>query len=161
MSNSNDPFSAAAGDPSFNPYQTSTASSEVSADLNRDVTGTVRELARWQTFFAVLLSIGVVGMGAIFVFSVIGEDAAGAIGGLACGGSAALLIYGLPALMLFRAASGAREYARTADPNLLGEVMVSQLRFWRTIGILAAIVVGIYGIGIVIAITFGAMGFMQ
>lgn len=161
MSNSNDPFSAASGDPSFNPYQTSTTSAEVSSDLTSDVTGAARELARWQTFFAVLLSIGVVGMGAIFVFSVIGEDAAGAIGGLACGGSAALLLYGLPALMLFRAASGAREYARTGDPNLLGQVMSSQLRFWRTIGILAAIVVGIYGVGIVVAITFGAMGFLQ
>ncbi len=100
-------------------------------------------------------------MAAVFAFSVIGEDAAGAIGGLVCGGSAALLIYGLPAMMLFRAASTARKFARNADAVSMTEMLSGQLRFWRTIGILAAIVMGIYGIGIMIVIGFGAMGFLM
>lgn len=157
-SNSNDPFAASSDAGGFNPYRSTAESSEVSVSLNADATTAARELARWQTFFAVLLLLGAALMGIVILFSAIGEDAAGTIGGLICGGSAALLLYGLPALMLFRAASGARDYARSADPNLMGQLIVSQLRFWRTIGILAAIVVVVYGIGILVAVIFIPMG---
>ncbi len=140
----------------FNPYQATSGPVSLSGD--HTFLGRVAlELARWQTFFAVLMSIGFLGMMGMVMLSMLGgsDDVAEMIGGMACAGVAAILIYGLPAFMLWKAAAGARRYAKSPGSTELAEFASSQLSFWRTVGIIAAIVVGLYAIVFVGMMLFG------
>lgn len=142
--------------PEFNPYQPASGPIAQSGD-EAFLTRTTREMARWQTFFAVLMTLGIlamIGMFAITVASGAG-DLSAAIGGMTCVGGITLLLYGLPAIMLWKAAAGARKYSKTPGRGELAEFASSQLSFWRTIGIIAAIVMGLYAVILVGAMMFG------
>ncbi len=136
----------------FNPYQSSSESPNLPTGDNK-VARASAELARWQTFFAVLMSIAVVGV--ILLFSLSAMSGTSNIGGLFCIVGTSLLMYGLPALMLWKAAAGARKYSRSPGPGELANFTSSQLSFWRTVGILAAIIIGLYAIILVGALLFG------
>jgi hypothetical protein len=113
-------------------------------------------LAWWQSFFAVLMTIGIVCLLGMLSFSMLAGPGGGStLVGLFCVGSFTLLIYGLPAVMLWKASLGARNYSRSPDSHRLVEFAASQVAFWRTIGIIAVVVVGLYGMAFVALTLFG------
>ena len=141
--------------PEFNPYQPTEEQPQASGDHSM-AASSIREIARWQTFFAVLLTIGVLMvMGMIALTSLSSQNAGAAIGSLLCMGGATLLIYGLPAIMLWKAAAAARDYSRSPSPNQLTRFASSQLTFWRTLGIIAALALGMYAVIFLGAMIFG------
>lgn len=144
--------------PPLNPYQAVAESTINPADLSQ-LTSTVSALARWQTMMALLLMVasGMVMLMFVFTFALGGsENFASMVGGLACAGGGMMLIYGLPAFMLWRAASRARDYARTPTESHLVRLASAQLSFWRTTGIIVLIIIGGYGSVVVAAMFLGA-----
>ena len=139
----------------FNPYQP--ADGQPGQQVEPSLLGRkVAELARWQTFFAILMTIGIVGFMGMLAFTLLaGSQPVAALGGLACMGGFMLLIYGLPAVTLWRASASARQYSRSPDSQRLAEFASAQLVFWRTFGIIAALVLGFYAVAIVAAMLIG------
>lgn len=139
----------------FNPYQPADGQPGQQAEpslLGRKVA----ELARWQTFFAILMTIGIVGFLGMLSFTVLaGSETGAALGGIACMGGFMMLIYGLPAVTLWKASASARQYSRSPDSERLAEFASAQLVFWRTVGIIAALVLGFYTIALVAVMLIG------
>jgi hypothetical protein len=132
----------------FNPYQPAAGPGQLQGVDQSYLAKTVLSIARWQTFFAVLMSIGMVGTLGIMSLSMFagGGDVGAALGGMACVGGATLLMYGLPALMLWRASNAARDYARQPNSPQLAEFASTQLSFWRTVGIIVTVVLALYAL---------------
>ncbi len=143
-------------DPSeFNPYQPAGGQPGEQGEPSL-IARKVAELARWQTFFAILMTIGIVGILGMFAVTMLaGQNLSASLGGLACVGGATMLIYGLPAIMLWKASAGARNYAQMPDSQRLAEFASTQTAFWRTVGIIAALVLGLYAVIFVVALLVG------
>ncbi|TWT83762.1 hypothetical protein CA13_52330 [Planctomycetes bacterium CA13] len=138
----------------FNPYQPNDAEN-VSGVPTGNFSTSVKELSRWQYFFAVLLIIGLVLMIGIFVVSMLIEsnnDVTAAISGMVCMGSFGLILYGLPALLLWRAATSAKELANGNTQIQLENFASTQVKFWRVLGIIALIVMAFYAIAVVVVV---------
>lgn len=138
-------MSQASDDP--NPYQPTSDTPGVPLTGDK-VARSVREMGRWQTFLAALLTIGTIAAIGMFVVTMSLQAAAT---GAVCLASGALLIYGLPAIMLWKAARGAQRFAQTAETQQWTEFVAAQLAFWRTVGIMAVLVLGAYLIIFLIA----------
>lgn len=139
----------------FNPYQP--ADGQPGQQPAPSLLGRkVAELARWQTFFAILMTIGIVGfLGLLAITMLAGSEPVAALGGIACMGGFMMLIYGLPAVTLWKASASARQYSRSPDSQQLEEFASAQLVFWRTVGIIAALVLGFYAVAIVVVMLVG------
>lgn len=104
-----------------------------------------------------LLILGTVLTLVMFGFSMLagGGNLSAEFGSIVCIMAVSLIIYGLPAIMLWKAAAGARQYAKSPGAAELAEFTSTQLGFWRTIGIIAAIVIGIYSLILIGVLVFG------
>ncbi|MCG8650402.1 MAG: hypothetical protein MI861_11255 [Pirellulales bacterium] len=142
-----------------NPYLPTAEQESYPADQDSLARNTL-ELARWQTFFSILLILLFLLMMGFFAVSLLNAGGAGGpsgvIGGVACVGAISLLVYGLPAVVLWRAAAGARKYSRSMKPEHLVQFTSSQLVFWRTVGVISVLVMGFYGVALIVAFGFGA-----
>ena len=145
---------------SVNPYQ---ASSETTGQAPLGDAGqakdSIREMARWQTVFTILLGLGFGLMVLIFVGQIAMSGGAGLVelaGGALCFGVVGLLFNGLPGILLWQASRAAKRFANSDDDSF-AEFARSQNVFWRAIGILAIIAVVGYGLIIVVALV-GVVG---
>ncbi|TWU50949.1 hypothetical protein Poly51_42420 [Rubripirellula tenax] len=139
------------GTPGFNPY---VPASDVGAGRIADpaINKTIRELGRWQMFFAIMLGLAVGLTMLMMLIPLLSGGIGDAVGGMLCLGGGSLLLYGLPALMLWKAATIARQCSVEPDVDQMAELMRAQVRFWRTIGIIAGFVLAFYGLALVMAL---------
>ena len=112
----------------------------------------------WVRFMSILgfvgcgfLVISGMIMGAVGTFSQMGP-AGGFIGFVYI---AMAVLYVFPALFLFRYADGIRDLARLRTPRALEGALDQQRRFWRFVGIFTIVVLGLYVVGLLIAMIVG------
>jgi uncharacterized membrane protein len=146
---------------SQNPYEASFSNATDRADVGPggEVAETLLSMARWQTFFAVL---GLILCGFMFIvvmLQVIGMSFGGARASVA-GGVVVFflgtLVYLLPTIRLFQATAAIRKFSR--NQASLSDVMLTQRSFWRTIGIIASVVLSIYVLILFVALFGLGMG---
>ena len=151
---SDDPNSLNPYQPSGNPY----ASDEAPVD-QRFVSGYVRELARWQLFFAVLASLGaLLFLGTTVIRVIMESDPATLVTGLICPFLFVLLFFVTPAIQLGKAVVAASRYANTGSSTHLSEFASSQLAFWRTAGILSAGMLVLFTLIMIVALFSRSVG---
>jgi hypothetical protein len=139
---------------SNNPYETNYSNlntpNDTSSSLELEAKEAMLSMARWQTFFAIL---GVI-MTCLMMLMLIGQVAlvgmnGNGMGSVAAGlGATAFLLvivsifYVLPTIKLFQATAAIRKFS--TEGTSLRHVMETQRSFWRTIGILAVVGIGLY-----------------
>ncbi len=116
-----------------------------------------------------VLFLGILGL--LSSFSVFGTALFFYIGALSAGGMDALLpatigaggvilvgmLYFIPALILVRYGLAIGEYLATPSRETLFKALNAQMSFWRLIGIVTAIVIGLYLIIIALALSLGLL----
>lgn len=144
-------------DESTNPYQAPASSGQSRAAASahsEELQSVFRSLARWQTFFAVIALLVAILM--FFVtaagtfFGSRGRDILGAVFMLLFMTAVAVIVYLIPAMLLFRAASTARN-AGHDENEPLDALLRAQLAFWRYAGIVAIVLLVFYAIAILFA----------
>lgn len=144
-------------EPVSNPYQ---AEPQESLHETADTQRSAASIARWQRIMAAFLLTAAILMLGLLAFSAMMSSADGApmpaaIGPLFCMSVAVLFCYALPAVLLWRSAQSTREYSRAANSLTLLHFLHSQLVFWRTLGIILLLFMGLW-----LAIMFvGVLGF--
>ena len=133
---------------SSNPYQPSSSPPALPEQMD-SIDDALKSLARWQIFFAFLgfLASGLTIMLVLFQLAFTGGGAWGSIVMLTF---LAIIIYLAPSVILFKAALAARAYALTKS-GTLAQVFDGQRLFWRFIGIIVGLVIGLYMLILIIA----------
>ncbi|MCU0712839.1 MAG: hypothetical protein MUC43_12330 [Pirellula sp.] len=148
-----------------NPYkissETSYTSHSADSSLQHDLVKASEDLAsiaRWQAFFGFIGALScfliAITLLAQLFFSGGGLSVAGEGGAFAVGTFFLMLVaYGLPTIKLFKASRSARLCARQADG--FSRMIEAQRSFWRTVGLIVCISLGIYFAIIVGVVFFG------
>lgn len=139
------------GDPG-NPFQSPTAepsSYSSGIDPSTRTVAAMRATRPWVLFLAIMGALVTVIMLGCFVFQAITAISLGlnlartaSILGVA---GVFLLLYGLPTIFLFRYAARLKSFVALGSINELDEALEAQKSFWKTVGIIVAIVMVIYG----------------
>ncbi len=144
-----------------NPYQSNYSHSpaDVTSNLS-SIHDSLSSLAKWQTYFAVLgllASLGAIGVMGFQLIVLSGLDNSGIVEGLAAFAIVAVLVglfYIVPTVKLFKAASSARAYAANQSGSM-ESLLQRQVSFWRYLGIMVSVVLGIYLMIVLVALLFG------
>lgn len=151
-----------------NPF-TPPAADPLGVATNREPVGTVTEgileqlrgTRPWARFLSVLgfIGCGFMGLGALMMMvmpSVLDVPFGGFVLGLV------YLVFGavwmVPTIFLHRFASGITELLISRSTQSLELTLSQQRSFWRVSGIIMAAVLGLYVVGIFVAIAFAAIG---
>jgi hypothetical protein len=124
----------------------------------------LRATKPWVRFISILILIG-----AVFLigFAVLIMTGAFALGGMRAGAGATFLgllylamslLYIAPAIYLSRYASRIADLVRMNRADILEAALEAQKSFWKFVGIVAAIIVGIYVVVIVIVVIAAVAG---
>ncbi len=138
-------------EPISNPYQ---ADGDETLLNSLEAQRLAAALAGWQRIMSALLFLAaVLIVGSLMAMTMwAGDNAMQSLQSLLCSGIMVLLCYVLPAVLLWRAAESARQYAQIGGLDSLSGMTHRQLVFWRSMGILVLIAAGLWLLLVVVSI---------
>ncbi len=145
-----------ANDYGVNPFESPQSSDEFMG-AHDSVIELLRRTRPWVFLFAILGSIGLglMALGVVGLLIAVGANAGGAgqarLLGMAGGYSIFILIYLYPVICLWRYASRIKRLTLTGDQQYLVGALDAQRGFWKAVGIMTAIIMGIYLLIIIFA----------
>lgn len=145
----------------YNPYEPPRAAdaysqgAEVAGDADAvpdAIVEPLRATRPWVTFLAILgfIGAGLMGIGGLFILGL------GRLGNLPAGFGLVYIVLGVvyvfPSLHLLRYGSAIARLVRDPRMERLGIALGHQRSFWKLVGIMTAVILALYPIGIVVAV---------
>ncbi len=137
-----------------------------SAAITRNMIDSLVKTRPWVLLIGVVMIVGCVFMvfGGLAMLALgniagFGGEGLGPMAGAGFGAAYLVLalLYFFPALYLLRYA-GAIKRIGPANPAAMEEALARQASFWRLVGILTALILGLYAVGIAVFVTIALIG---
>ena len=137
-----------------NPFQqewVSDAPPESQLQVDRVVHETTYLLAQTRPWVRCISVLGFLAAGAGIIFALLGSSRGGDAAELAILIAVYLLMFMIPSVLLWKYANRISDFLHGRTPGEFSAALVAQRSYWRYLGILAVIIIAIYGMVFLVA----------